>query len=464
VLGWLAGTVATLLSTVVPATIASTAYWGVPLWGGVVIALTVGQVFGAGSFALAAVLAGDPGRGHGALVVLRVALAWAGAEYVRSTVLTGLPWLLLGHSLALQPRLIQAAEFGGEPLVSFLLAALNCALFLVLLPGRRRLGAWLGIVVVAVFGLASISMPRVGDPGSVRLLDGAGETWQASARVRLVQGNLSNSLRGDPGGVRPAVERLVDLSRSDHAIDLTVWPENAVNVALPMNQELVALGTADLGRGHLLIGTPRVEGSVHPRLYNSAVLFGPEREIVGMHDKKRLLPFAEYWPWPLDSLDLPGVVTTAGSGPQVLLAGDLRVGAMICYEIVFSEIAHSLARDGAGILVNMSNDAWFGTTGAIEQHFAAAVFRAVETRRPLLRSTNTGITAAIDAAGRVVVRLPPEQANALEVEVRPSSESTWAMRWGGAVGILGLVTAGLATLLDEVTGRQDRGARDPANS
>ena len=213
-----------------------------------------------------------------------------------------------------------------------------------------------------------------------------------------------------------------------------------------MNEDLVGSATGDLGPGYLLVGSPRVEGATRPRLYNSAVLFGPERRIRGSHDKQRLLPFAEYWPWPLDGLDLPGVVTTAGGRPQVLVAGDVRLGAMICYEVVFSELAHALARDGAEILVNLSNDAWFGTTGAIEQHFAAAVFRAIETRRPLLRSTNTGITAAIDAAGRVVARLPPEHAGALEVEVLPSRASTWAVRLGGAVGICGLVVTGLVTV------------------
>ena len=426
------------------------------MWQGAVIALTVGQVFGAGSFALAAMLAGDPSRGPGIASALRVGAAWAGAEYVRSNALTGLPWLLLAHSLAPEPRLLQAAEFGGELAVSFLLAALNCAVLLVVLRGRRRAGLLAGASVLIIVAAAFTRMPRDGDFGSVRPVGSSEAPWSGSVRVRLVQGNLSNRLRGDPASVRPAIQRLVDLSRSDRRIDLTIWPENAVNVALPMNEELVGAASRGLGPGYLLLGTPRIEGSTRPRLYNSAVLFGPGRQIRGTHDKLRLLPFAEYWPWPLSSLELPGVVTTAGGRPQVMVAGDLRMGAMICYEIVFSEIAHSLARGGAQILVNMSNDAWFGTTGAIEQHFAAAVFRSVETRRPVLRSTNTGITAAIDAGGRVVARLPTERADALEVEVRPSRVSTWSVRLGGAVGICSLLVGSLMTLHEGFVGRRKR--------
>lgn len=445
-LGWLAGTLASLLSGTVPVATAATAYWEVPAWQGIAIALMLGQVFGAGSFALAAVLAGDPSRAGGVGAALRIAAAWAGAEYVRSVALTGLPWLLLAHSLASQPALIQLAEFGGELAVSFLLAGLNAALLLVGLRGQRRAGLVVGLASLSLFLAAATRMPRDGDPGSVREIGSSPAAWSDSVRVLLVQGNLSNRSRRDPARVAPALESLVELSRSDGRLDLTVWPENALNVALPMNQPLLTAATEALSSRYLLLGTPRIETSTRPRLYNSAVLFGPPGRLRAHRDKHRLLPFAEYWPWPLQALKLPGVMTTPGPRPQALLAGELRLGSLICYEILFAEIAHALVRDGAEILVNLSNEAWFGATGAIEQHFAAAIFRAVETRRPLLRSTNTGITAAIDAAGRVAARLPTERAAALAVEVRPGRAKTWAVGLGGSVGIFGLAVAGWMTL------------------
>ena len=456
-LGWVAGTSATLLTTVVPATIASTEYWDLALWQGVVIALTVGQVFGAASFALAALLAGDPGRGPGALAALRVGAAWAGAEWVRSTALTGLPWLLLAHSLVPAPALIQAAEFGGELFVSFMIAVLNCGLLLAFLSGRRRAGLLVVAAVSIGFVAAALRMPGEGEAGSVRAAKGSPLAWSGSSRVLVVQVNLPNHLRTDPAHVHPALEGLVELSRRERPIDLTVWPENAVNVTLPMNENLVGTAARGLHSGYLLLGTPRIEGSARPALYNSAVLFGPDGHIRQSHDKRRLLPFAEYWPGPLGRLDLPGVITTAGGPPRVMVAGDLRLGSMICYEIVFAQTAHALVRDGAEVLVNLSNESWFESSGAIDQHFAAAIMRAVETRRPVLRSTQTGITAAIDSGGRVRARLPAERAGALEIEVRPSREKTWATRLGGAAGVCGLLIASAMTLHEVMAHRRRRG-------
>jgi apolipoprotein N-acyltransferase len=153
-------------------------------------------------------------------------------------------------------------------------------------------------------------------------------------------------------------------------------------------------------------------------LYNAAVLVDARAAWVAAHDKIHLVPFTET---PRE---------TPGGAPRALPVGAHRIGALICYELIFADVARALVRDGAGLFVNLSNDEWFGTSRGSEQHFAAAVIRAIETRRTVLRATNTGITAALDASGRVVARLPAGAPSALLVDVRPARHTPLAVRLG----------------------------------
>jgi apolipoprotein N-acyltransferase len=154
----------------------------------------------------------------------------------------------------------------------------------------------------------------------------------------------------------------------------------------------------------------------------------------------KLLPFFEYAPawWPGG----PGGGLAAGRAPVLLRADGVGIGALVCYEVLFPEIAGALASDGAGLLVNLSNDAWFGGAGGARQHFAAAVLQALALSRPLLRSTPTGVTAAVDAWGRVAAALPEGRAGVLVVDVWPAAAG--AARRGERAAWLGL--AALAAL------------------
>ena len=461
-LGWAAGTAATCAATVVPAAVGSTAYFGLSLWQGIAIALTVGQVFGAGSFALAAALAGDPSVGRVPVTLVRLGAAWAAAEFARSTWLTGLPWMLLAHALAPAPHLIQAAAVGGTLLVSAWLAALNGALLLCTRSDRRRGGA-LAVVAIAVAVAAPVLLAGSQDAapansvaaGRVTLATGDREHQKGELRVLLIQGSLPNAWRGEVARIGDALDRMVRLSETPDPVELVVWPENAVSFLMPQNESRIrdTLRARRHFPPYLLFGTPRLTGSSNPILYNSAVLLGPDRRTIGFHDKVHRLPFAEYAPWPLGRFKRPGLAVTAGDRPVVLEAGAVPIGPLICFEIVFSQLARDLVRDGAGVLVNISNDAWFGSTGAIEQHFASAVFRAVETRRPVLRATNTGITAAIDSSGRVVSRLEPDRPGTLEVSVAPGTGLTPYMRSGEVLGPIALAGTVLL-LMAEIAGRR----------
>jgi apolipoprotein N-acyltransferase len=152
--------------------------------------------------------------------------------------------------------------------------------------------------------------------------------------------------------------------------------------------------------------------------------------VTGLHDKVKLLPFAEYAPWPF----APGSLGEAAPGraPRVLSWRGASFGPLVCYEVLFARLARRLAADGAGVLVNLSNDSWFGATGAAEQHLAAAMYRAIETGRPLLRATHTGITVALDARGRVVARLPRDVPGTRAIDVEPGRGITPYTRFGDA--------------------------------
>lgn len=255
-----------------------------------------------------------------------------------------------------------------------------------------------------------------------------------------------------------------DASRIE--IDLVLWPENAVSALLPLNERLLreTLTALPPSVRNLIIGAPRADPEVPGRMLTSAFLIGQDRRLLSYHDKVHRLPFAEYTPWPLSVLALGGRVTGAGAKPTVLMAGEIGIGPLICYEVLFPELTRDLVRDGAQILVNLSNDAWFGTTGAVAQQLAGAVFRAIETRRPMLRSTHTGITVAIDARGRIVGRLPMNTLAALEVEVMPNSELTPYVKMGDVVAWSALVLTA-AISIAEATPRPRRSVtgthRDP---
>lgn len=458
-LGWLAGTAATCCSTVIPAAVSSSSYFGVPMWQALVIAFSVGQLFGAGSFAALAALAGPLSSPRPAAVALRVAVAWAAAEFLRSTLWTGLPWILLGQALTPVPALAQAAAYTGVPGVTFLVAAANAGLWALLRPGARAQAVGTLAAVGSLFLAAWFASPLRLDlpqPGAVLA---AGTAGDGALRVLLVQGNLPNQRRSGTGSVSSELERLLRLTdRPD--VDLAIWPENAVRALLPINTELLARGWRQLEHppARLLLGAPRHDPEEPGVLYNSALLYDADLRLLGHHDKIHLLPFGEYTPELFRALGFGGHDTAPGEQARVLAPESLRIGSLVCYEIAFEALPVALVRDGADLLVNLSNDGWFGRTGAIEQHFSAAVFRAIETGRPVLRATNTGVTAAVDAFGRVVARAPLQEPTVLEIDVVPGGPSTLYAATGNLLGPMCLFTSLLLSALPTLQRQRKRTA------
>ena len=239
------------------------------------------------------------------------------------------------------------------------------------------------------------------------------------AQVAVVQGNVDQMVKWSPAFKTATVDTYLRLSREaigEADVELVVWPETALPF-YPQRDQLTGRLAAFTGTANtwLLTGaplftlTPQTDGSELVRHYNGAILLGPDGRIAASHAKQHLVPFGEYVPLrPYLPFLEPLVVSigdfAAGTSDEPLALGPMRLGMLICYESIFPEIARQSVTRGANLLVNLTNDAWYGRSSAPHQSMAMAVFRAVENKRALVRATNTGISGFVDPVGRIVER------------------------------------------------------------
>ncbi len=312
--------------------------------------------------------------------------------------LGGFPWGNIGTSFATVPLLLQpAALFGVHGLV-FCAALVSSSLAeFIAARNKRALAVFVGVLACWI------------GYGAVRL---STEPSAPTVRVGLLQGNIEQGIRNDvPWTGRKILERYHTLS--DEAVEkgaqIVVWPEAAFPLQLP--RKLTQL--KDLA-GHLVpraavVGAVGYEHGVHS---NSAYIIGADERVVGRVDKTHLVPFGEYVPWPLGAL-VRQLVPIGGTQPGegyhgipvtvTTSAGDreLKLGTTICYEGIFPEIARNLRKGGAELHVNITNDGWYGISGAPTQHLDFYALRAVESGMPVVRAANTGKSAWVDTRGRI---------------------------------------------------------------
>jgi len=348
--------------------------------------------------------------------------AWALSEWLRSWLFTGFPWLNLGYSQ------IDAALSGYAALIGVYgigwLTALTAGLLAWWLRGGKsaRISAPAGLVLLWAGGFIL---------AHYHWTEATGNKLVAT----LVQGNIAQEMKWKPDQQQATLEHYAALSREHFDSDIIVWPETAIpafydqvetDFIMPLREELEAHGVS------LVTGIPVLDRDRWD-YYNSVIsLDQPDRFYYKVH----LVPFGEYLPlrdWlagVLGFLPVPQADFSAGDLQQPLLdAAGYPVGTSICYEIAFGEqLIHALP--AAAFLINVSNDAWFGDSLAPHQHLEMARMRARETERYVLRATNTGISAIIDANGALVVRSEQFRAQAITGEVQPRTGSTPYVRWG----------------------------------
>ncbi len=388
---------------------------------------------------------------------------WAALEYIRTVFFTGFPWELLGYSQYKNLHIIQISDMFGPYGVSFLIVAVNVAILMVLLflAGKTWHGktidrscAMTAVTTALVMVVCAWGYGRV-QAGNVDKQE------KETVKVALVQGNIDQAHKWDPAYqiVTTSRYRKLSLGLKSQKPDLVVWPETATPFYLFRSRELTALvlDTVRETGADFIIGSPHMEAvEKNVSHYNTAYLVDAKGEIKGQYNKVHLVPFGEYVPlkkW------LPFI------GKMVAQVGDFKpgkkgaalpwkpeqgIGALICYEVIFPDLSRSVVKNGAGLLVNITNDAWFGKSAATLQHFSMAVFRAVENKRALVRCANTGISGVIDPLGRVIEKTGIFKEAVLVGKVPIMRTSTFYTRFGDLFAYLCIMVMALTVFVPHI--------------
>ena len=372
----------------------------------------------------------------GAGVVATFGAAWVLQEAFRTTIFIfgGFPWNLLANPLADVPALLGTAALGGVLLTSGLLAALNAGLFVALTrPSRNARLVWLSGACVVALAAAVVGPRRTSASDDV-------------LKVGVVQPNVEQDIRWDKGTAERIQRDLEDQTRALCRADkpaVVLWPESASPYSWSFNalyRDRVLALCRELDVAILMSTTwSDAPWSEEAPYYNAALLVTKDGPILPPYFKQRLVPFGEYVPLapilrmirPI-SRAVPGGFSP-GTATVLLALGDWRLGGAVCYEVVYPWIARAEARAGADVLFTLTNDAWYGRAGAQSQHWQAAVLRAVETGRPLVRAAVTGISGAVDADGRALVTLSAGKKGAFAAPVFRPGPPPPAVRAGDAV-------------------------------
>jgi apolipoprotein N-acyltransferase len=378
----------------------------------------------------------------GTAALLGPAAVWVGVEWLRAHLFTGFAWNPAAHAWAGVAGALPLTAWIGSYGLSFLVVFANCGLAVAL---RSR--SWRPVLVTTGVCLVLLAMGGRWAAGAETMTD------RSRARpVRVIQPNTENLTVWDAEQVETNYRRLLELSRQacNQQGALIVWPESA---AWPFSIERHARLRADV-EALAAAGCPVVFNSVlsTPDGDANAALLVSEKGVQGRYDKRHLVPFGEYVPFArwlpfLDKLARNAGEYAAGREVALLPWGRERIGIGICFEIIFPDEMAQQVREGAGLLITITNDAWYGDTWAPWQHFRAARFRAAENRRYLLRAAITGVSAIIAPDGSVIQLLGVREAGILAGAIEGRHDLSPFTRVPWAVPLLCSVLAGSAILI-----------------
>lgn len=379
---------------------------------------------------------------------------WVTFEQLRSLGVLGFPWGSLGYACVPIPRAIQFAAVTGLFGVSFWVALVNALALAALVGprGRRRALAVLAVV---------LALPII--HGSA-VLSGEREDDERSLRVAVVQPNIAGKRKWDARYKEESFEALERLSRAAgaEAADLVVWPETAAPSYLLREH-------SDLGRVSGVareIGTPILTGFPDMaldrgdpptyRYYNSVLLIGGDGAIGGKYDKIHLVPFGEVIPFEtvfpvLERVNFGEADFAPGDDRVVFQIPEGKLSALICFESIFPRLARQFTVQGSELLVNVTNDVWYGRSGMPYQHASMAVMRSIENRRSLARSANSGVSLLADPYGRIIARTEIFEPAVIVGDVPLVSGTTFYARHGDLFA-WSVTAAAVALLLAALVG------------
>jgi len=380
-------------------------------------------------------LHGTPSPGRVLAALLLVPGAWVAGEYLRAWPGLGGPWGLLGASQWNQPAVLSLASVAGVWAVSFLLVAVNLGLAVALAgpPGVRLAALGVPLLLLAGTLAYAAARPAPGAAGTVRVgLVQPGVIDQAEARFRASEAATPGLAGGRP--------------------DLVVWGESSVGRD-PDRADLARLAAAARAAGAPLLVNVDAQHGGGGGIYKTSLLVGPDGRRLGSYDKMRLVPFGEYVPlrplfgWVTRFTDAAAADRRRGTHLQVLHAGAVTLGPLVCFESAFPDLARSLAARGADLVVVQSATTTFQRSWGPDQHASLAAVRAVEAGRPVVQAALSGVSAAFDARGRRLAWRPAGWRGAVVVELPRSREATPYARWGDWLPRASCAAVALAALV-----------------
>ena len=361
--------------------------------------------------------------------VVALAGVWLLVEWLRSWILTGFPWNLAGYVWSFSPEMMQVTALGGVWVLSFVTVMAAAAPAVLGVSARRGVRVFCAAVLSILLLIWGVGAWRLAQAPAV------GAESVEGVRLRIVQASVDQALKWAPELRQQHIVNQLRLTLSPGFEKVThvIWPETAVTFLLDNEPELRRFIARAVPPGGIMVtGAPRGTSS---QVWNSLLALDSRGEIRALYDKHHLVPFGEYVPFrsvlPLGKLTAGRIDFSAGPGlASFELPGAPAASPLICYEVIFpGRVVPEGPRPSW--LLNVTNDAWFGTSLGPYQHFASARMRAVEEGIPLVRAANTGISAVVDGYGRVINQLGLNEVGVLDVALpSPLADITWYARIG----------------------------------
>jgi len=384
------------------------------------------------------------------LAFLAAPFIWTGLEYGITYVFTGFPWGLLGYTQSGNLPFLQTAAVAGVYGLSFLIVLLQSAFVLSIVRCKRAPFFAALALILAVHSAGFLTLKKV-MPSK--------QTFPAA----VIQGNVSSDIYWEAMSqeeIFKLFDHHLDLSRQayEQGARLIIWPEFTVPLCFScpegfyQTMEDRLIGFVRETQSSLLLGTNETAGQRPDILYYNTVLALHPDLSQSRYYKMHLVPFGEYTPYKkifsfIESVTHAIGDVTPGTQPVLHEFRGVRFGSPICYEVIFPNLVRTFVRKGAGFLVTITNDGWYGTSPAPYQHFLIAAFRAVENRRFLLRAATTGISGVVDPYGRILSRSRLMTSDVLNADVTPSETLTFYTRTGDILPLVSLtLTAALFML------------------
>lgn len=416
-------------------------YGGIPSWISFLILLLLSAYIGIFSGLFGLLTSYITRKVNNIPFTFVAAAVWVTLEYIRAHLFTGFPWASLGYSQYKFLHIIQISDITSLYGVSFLIIAVNAALFEVLhlLKKRKRparLLSYSSIFITAFLFIISLIY------GNYKLQ----QTYynpDNNVKVAVIQGNIPQNLKWDRNFQRKTIDIYKQLSEeaAKENPELVIWPETAAPFFF-QEQSAYQKEIYDLARQNnisLLFGSPSFTfiDEYNIKLFNSAWLISPDGKAVSRYDKMHLVPFGEYVPLSKILFFLEKMVAGIGDfmpGKDFTVLHDdtikLRFGTVICFEVIFPDLVRKFVLNGAEFMTTITNDAWFGKTSAPYQHFSMVVFRAVENRVYFARAANTGISGFISPTGKILNTTPIFVESQIVQNITPATTKTFYTLYG----------------------------------